>query len=120
MVRPSMKLLFRVTLRTMLVLVAVLSVLLAWNMNQVRQQRKALARVRELGGAVVYDYQYHYVSTKPIIENDARPPGPRWLRDLIGDDYFMSPDFVYLQNTTVTDKEIAELQDALPDCKFVR
>ena len=120
MIRPSINHLFRVTLRAMLVLVAVLCVLLAWKTHQVRQQRKALARVRELGGAVVYDYQYHYVSTKPIIECDARPPGPRWLRDLIGVDYFMSPHFVYLQTTNVTDKEIGELQDALPDCKIVR
>ena len=120
MIRPTWKLLLRVTLLAMLVLVAVLSVLMAWKTNQVRQQRKAIARVRELGGAVVYDYQYHYVSTKPIIEYGAMPPGPRWLRDLVGVDYFSSPHFVYLQTTTVADKEIAELQDALPDCKIVR
>jgi len=115
---PPPQRLFRFSLRTMLVVVTVLCVLLAWKVWQVKQQRDAVAWVHQMGGSVVYDYQYDYLSTKPIIARNAKPPGPNWLHHLIGVDYFISPHFVYLQNSNVTAEEIAKLQKALPNCQI--
>jgi hypothetical protein len=48
-----------------------------------------VAEVERLGGAVLYDWQadrmYGYLRAGP---SSAEPSGPRWIRQLIGDDYF--------------------------------
>ena len=76
--------------RTLLVLIALVSVaigLLARLVKQARQQNLAVTEVCRCGGAVEYDWQ-------PLIEVDARestppppnssPPGPVWVRRLLG------------------------------------
>lgn len=75
---------FQFRLRTLLILVALCALLSAWVSGPLRRahrQRMAVERLTELGAAVTYDYQ----------EGDsavAEPPGPNWLRELLGVDCF--------------------------------
>ena len=48
---------FRYSLRTMLVVVLVLSVWLGYYANRAARQRRAVDEIRELGGQVFYDYE---------------------------------------------------------------
>ena len=108
----------RYSLRTMLVVVLVLSVWLGWMANRAAKQRRAVDEIRELGGQVYYDYERD--------ENDAEiriprpvPPGPAWLRKLVGTDWLA--DVIVVRLRDVTDKELALLED-LPGLKrlFIR
>ena len=48
------------------------------------RQKAAVASILADGGSVIYDYQYRNGTIDPHSE----PPGPAWLRRLLGDDYF--------------------------------
>lgn len=74
------------TLRALMVLVAVLSVPLAWQVHKARQQMRAVEAVKRHGGWVYYDYEM--VKGRP--EKDREPLAPGWLRRLIGDAYFQT------------------------------
>jgi hypothetical protein len=76
---PTQRRAFRFTIRTLLVLIAVLAVVLAVYVNGANRQRRAVAKLQELHVSVQYDYQ---------LSRSNEPPGPAWLRDLLGIDYF--------------------------------
>ena len=38
------------------------------------------------------------------------PPGPEWLRELVGEEYFVTIDYVGLHNTKVTDVGLEHLE----------
>ena len=78
---------FQYSLRTLFVLVTVLCVCLAVTANRARRQREAVKAIESVGGQVRYEYQY---------VSGQEPPGPEWLRELIGDEYFVSVVVVYL------------------------
>lgn len=87
---------FRFSLRTLLVVVLLLSLPLGWfavKLRQAEKQRKAVEAIREARGRVVYDYELKddefYVRPEP--------PGPAWLRRLVGDDFFA--DVVHILTT---------------------
>ena len=82
----------RMTLRTFLVLLTVACVWLGWLANRANNQRRTVQWATELGGYVSYDYQYH-----------PEPPGPEWLRNLIGIHYFANVVRVRLSETQVRD-----------------
>ena len=58
---------------------------MAWTVNRATGQRKAVQWVIAAGGKVEYDFQREADGT---LIKDAKPPGPRWLRERIGLDYF--------------------------------
>jgi hypothetical protein len=81
--------LFQFRLATLLIAVTALCVWLGIQVNRANRQRRSVAAILAAGGLVRYDFQeQNSLSGKPIA--DAQPPGPRWLRKLIGDDYFCS------------------------------
>jgi len=100
---------FQFSLRTLFVLVTVLCVWLAVTANRARNQREAVAAIEELGGSVRYEYQNSF---------GQEPPGPKWLRELVGEEYFVSVVDVFLHNTKVTDNGVKKLQQALPNCQI--
>ena len=57
MPRPRLKRLLRVSLRMMFVLATILCVWLGFKVHQVKQQREAVARLREVDGYAGYDYE---------------------------------------------------------------
>ena len=75
---------YQYSLRSLMILMTVLCIWLGYLSNEARKQRNVVAWVEDKLGAVRYDYEY--------IENvgwsDNEPPGPDWLREWIGIDYF--------------------------------
>ena len=97
---------FQYSLRTLFVLLTVLCVWLAVTVNRARKQREAVAAIEELGGVVYYDFQVD--NSRGLLR--AKLPGPKWLRELVGDEYFVSVHFVDLGNTQVTDAQLEHLK----------
>ena len=72
-------------------------------------QRHVIEWVKEAGGQCRYDYESS--STGAFIQN-AEPPGPDWLRDRIGVDYFADVVSVRLINKSVSDvSPLAQLKN---------
>jgi len=82
----------RVSLRTLMVLVVIFGVLLAWRVNKARQQRRAIAAVQEYGGWVHFDYELVNGKVTP----GQGPWAPLWLRRMLGDEYFREVAYVSL------------------------
>lgn len=70
----------RYSLRGLFLVTTVLCVYLALLFNHARLQRRAVEAILASGGVVIFDY--HFQQNK----KDADPPGPGWLRRLIGDE----------------------------------
>jgi hypothetical protein len=66
-------------------------------------QQKAIATIEEAGGFVFYDYQQ---DSSGNICQGPQPPVPRWIRSLMGDDFFQ--DVVAVEVTT--NEELASLK----------
>lgn len=68
-------------------LVAVLALCLGRYVDRVHRQRAVTAEVHRRYGRVAY--AHHSVSPNGVSEDyDAIPPGPAWLRRIVGDDFF--------------------------------
>ena len=98
--RPRLRRLLRISLRTTLVVVTVLCLLLGLKVRRAERQKEAVAWVKKIGGNVGYDYEHHE-NGKPI--DDPRLPGPQWLLDYLGVDYFASVEFVWIDYSNVAD-----------------
>jgi hypothetical protein len=79
--------LLRFRLRTLLIVTTLVCVWLAWHVHRTKEQRQAVAAIREFGGWVYYDYQYPDPS-KRSADLEARSPFPTWLVDRLGVDFF--------------------------------
>lgn len=101
------KLPFRISLRTVAILVTVLCLALGWTVRQAEQQKMAVARLEAIGGKVRYGFQF--TATDSVMRDatgslyylpdlQAAPPGPSWLRQRIGVDYFAKVVSVNLRN----------------------
>jgi hypothetical protein len=71
-------------LRTLLVLVTALAVWLGYMTHRAREQERAVRAIQALGGTVVYDFEIDADDKRRF---DAEPPGPKWLRRLVGPHY---------------------------------
>ena len=86
---------FQFSLRTMLIFTVVCAISSAWlgkKIERKRKERDAVAVILKLGGIVMYEYQ-----TMPGAPT-RQPPGPAWLRSLLGENFFSEVDFVALQH----------------------
>ena len=89
-------------MRGTFLLIAVLCAWLASHANRARQEQAALAVVQSLGGRVRYDWQPDLAEVGDRMRQSRlalqtggvqptfgdEPSGPRWLRQLIGNEYF--------------------------------
>ena len=83
-------------LRTLLLLVLLVSVGMSWftvKLHRARRQRAAVEGILKSGGRVMYDYNYEEDGT-PILDVD--PPGPAWLQKMLGVDFFGDVETVLL------------------------
>jgi len=103
------------SLATMFVVMTVLCVWLAVVVNRAHQQRDAVAAIRALGGAVMYDYDFDAAGVQ--IRN-AEPPGPAWLRRLLGVDFRSRATWVYLAGAPTTDADLVHLRN-LPELNWL-
>ena len=101
----------------MLLLVVVIAVPLAWKVNRVRNQRAVVAELQKLNGIIYYDYQHSFNvglsrSAAPL------PPGPDWLRNFLGVDYFAEVVHVNVSGPQVTNDTLAQLS-SLPHLQLL-
>ena len=97
------------SLRSFFLLVTAFALWFGWAMQQAREQRQAVAEIERFGGAgaVFYSYQFDGDNQRII---EAAPPGPAWLRDIVGIDFMADIVGVELRMTSVTDlAPLAEL-----------
>lgn len=82
---------YQISLRTLLLLVTLASAGFGWLGYKVRQansQRKAVEAIRNIGNTAYVFYDYDFDSGGMILPPPTLPPGPEWLRKLVGDDLF--------------------------------
>jgi Leucine Rich repeat len=96
---------FRLSVRSLLILVLVVALGLHWVTHRARTQRDAVAAITEAGGKVGYDWEMS--STKDAYGTHLRnwsgyrePPGPEWLVRLLGPDYLGDVKHVFLRSGT--------------------
>jgi Leucine-rich repeat (LRR) protein len=98
--RPGLKRLLRISLRTTLVVVTLLCIMLAFKVRKVERQKEAVAWVEEMGGQVEYDSAFDFAGHR------AELPGPKWLRDMIGVDYFDTVSYASFSDAQVDDLSV--------------
>ena len=96
--------------RTLLIGVALAGCGLGWlgvKLRAARRQAADVAAILKLGGSVEYDY-----------DNDAQgnrvpnplPPGPAWLRSVLGDDFFRDVTGIELVDTLAADADLQHVR----------
>lgn len=101
---------FRFSLSTLLLATAVVSVVLAVVVKRAHSQKAAIAWAMRTGGYVSYSFEFDsqdrkigHLDANNQFVTDATPPGPAWLRDWIGLDYFASIMEVHVRGGEVAD-----------------
>jgi len=102
------------SLRTLFVVVTVFCVWMGITANRARDQRLAVEAIEALGGTIRYEYQgdYDYVvitNTGVQTGRSPVPPGPEWLRGLIGDEFFFSVSKIELGGTKADDASLTAI-----------
>ena len=91
-----MKITIRFGIRTILVVTLAACACLAWWAFHAEQQKKTVDWIIANGGTVQYDYQW---SSSRNRYYDGDPPGPEWLRELIGIHFLSSVKSVNLSGS---------------------
>jgi hypothetical protein len=132
---------FQFGISTLLLLTCAVAVSCSWftcRMQKAKRQKEVVAEIVRWRGAVGYDYQFDPLGNMMFV----RPPGPEWLRNLVGIDFLANVVYVHYYGpritdaattdlpkltdlrwirfslTQVSDKRCRELQKALPDCEI--
>jgi hypothetical protein len=94
----------RLSLGAMMIVVLGIGGVLGWVANRAHVQRDAVAAIttprRNTRGSVYYDWQFVAGNFDP----NARPRGPKWLRDALGPDVFDRVVIVTIQGDNVDDE----------------
>jgi internalin A len=83
---------FQYSLRTLMVFVTLSAVACSWfavKMQQVKRQKEAVAAFRDNEYVTNVSYDYEFDDFGNSISS-AEPPGPAWLRRILGDDFFVN------------------------------
>ena len=84
----------RFSLRGLIVFVLVIGAATAWVVRSARIQREAVAAIRKSRGIVLYDWEWN----NGRMTRARKSPGPAWLVDAIGIDYFGNVAEVFVSN----------------------
>jgi hypothetical protein len=96
---------FQISIRTLLLLTTLIAValgILARVNHRVQEQKIAVARIKAIGGQVLYNYE----EGKSPARQTRTPPGWPWLRKLVGDEYFQDVVGITLDGTPVSDADL--------------
>ena len=77
---------FRFSLRTFLIAITLVSLALGLFFNRVQNERRAAKAIAEAHGEIVYDWQIRLPGSDPNVQ--PVPPGPQWLRKILGPHWF--------------------------------
>lgn len=97
------------SLRTAFVVLTVFAIWLGVIVSRAREQRAAVVEIQKLGGLAYYDWFY---------QDTEGPPGPAWLRRLIGDDFFQDVEMVSFDSSPPADN--TDIPGALPFLERLR
>ena len=87
---------------------------LATKIDSKQRERRTVAAIEGLDGSVRYNWQDE--------DGDGTPPGPEWLRELVGDDFFARVELVTFsrQDRQVSDDDLIALDlEGLTDLKNI-
>ena len=116
---------FQYRLSTLLLLITAAAIWLSFWTNRVRQQREVVEFITRHGGSVAYSYQVIAGSgsgsggTVWKESKEAIPPGPAWLRNLLGIDYLDHVNAAYFDGYSFADSDLEHLK-GLPDLDYLR
>jgi hypothetical protein len=99
----------RLSIRGLMILVLVLGGGIGWVAHRTKIQRDAVRGISAAGGV---RYNWQYVSGK--YDPKASPPGPKWLRDIVGPDLLDTVVVVLLRSEDADDRVMSHVI-ALPD-----
>ena len=104
---------FQYSIRSLMVLTVAVALPFSWlavEMKEAKEQREAVEEFKKLYGEVgqLY-YDYEYITFRSPFTNP-EPPGPVWLRELLGGDLFASVASVELYGSKVTDAGLEQLR----------
>jgi hypothetical protein len=112
--RRSPRRFLRFSLRGLLVLVAICSVWFGIVFSRAREQARAVAAIKAVGGQVYYDYQF---ADWYNINYSAKSPTPTWFLDAVGIDFVHEVDGVRFEQR-ITDDDLAALE-SLPQIRIL-
>lgn len=103
-------------LRTSLTILTIGCILLAPRVNRAHRDRRALDLIRQVPckNLIVY-YDYHEINPTGGADILQKPPEPEWLRRLLGDEYLMRIEQVYLRGPKVADIHLRCLEPLVND-----
>lgn len=95
----------RFSLRTLLIVVTVASVGFGWlgvKIRAAKQQEEAVGAIQKMGGLVRYDFEENSDDQSPT------PPGPAWLQNLLGNDFFATVTMVNVGRGVTSGKPLTD------------
>jgi hypothetical protein len=114
----AVKLRIRYSLRVFLLCFTVLAIWLGARANVAFKQRRAVVLITDSGGYPYYDWQLNpiydadgNVDYYKIIRDTNAIPAPRWLRALIGDEFFQNIVKVTIHTDRVNDQIITTIRE---------
>lgn len=102
---------FQFSLRALLLLMTVFGIWFGIRMDRARRQKRAVAVLQECGD-IFYESQFNHRSVK-FLAKKTKPWRPKWLRAIVGDDFFDRVYAAYLYRSP-SDEDLKSLRD-LPD-----
>src|SRR4051794_10677016 len=114
--RTSKRSRWKFSLKTLLIVLTLFCVWFGTWAGQSNRQRRAVEAIARNGGEFRYAHQKKAGTTgsNTIFLAQAEPPGPKWLRQCLGDDYFVTPVTLSITNQgEIRDDCLAQI-DALP------
>ena len=102
----------RFSLRTFFIVITLLCIWLGFKVNAAHRQHEAVEAILRVGGEVTFDYQLVSVPNSPdefTTNLNASPPGPAWLRNLIGDEYFREVVEITIEDRAIAESDFAQL-----------
>jgi hypothetical protein len=108
---------FQFSLQALMIFTLVCAVASAWLGRKIERKRRERETIREiisLGKRVCYDYQAEEDPSGPAWRNFGEPPGPSWVRKLLGENFFSEVEVIFFDvrtNPALNDAELEKLQD---------
>ena len=100
---------FQFSIRSLLVLTVAVAIPCGWlgvEMRAAKRQREVVDEITKLRGDVTYDWQLYAIG----YTLHRQPPGPGWLRNLLGDDFLVVVVVVTINHTEATDATLEHLK----------